>query len=251
MSHSQARAAGRGRRQHRATTRPAHRQDILVVAVLLIAANLRTALTSIGPLLETVRRDTGLSAGGAGFLVGALPLLTFAVVSPQGSALARRTGINRLLCGAMVLLAVGIVVRSLPVAALLRVGTILLSAAIAMGKVLLPGVVKERFPDRIGPMTGLYSATIGVVASVASGVAVPLAGSLAGGWHTALGLWAGVAILAVAVWLPQLAGPGPRLARTLRRGTSGGRQSGSIPGGPAWPGRSPRSSPCARGGSTR
>jgi cyanate permease len=93
------------------------------------------------------------------------------------------------------------------VTALLWVGTVLLAAGITVGNVLLPSVIKRDFPTRIGPMTGVYSATAGVVASVASGIAVPLADVLPGGWRTALGIWAGLALTAAAVWAPRLSRP--------------------------------------------
>lgn len=176
---------------------------LLVVGFLLIAANMRAALTSVGPLLETIRRDIGLTAGQAGF-IGTLPLLTFSAISPQVPRLARRFGIDLMLWLAMVLLVVGIVLRSLPVAGLLWVGTVLLGAAIAVANVLLPSMIKRDFPDHIGAVTGVYTAVIGVVASTAAGIAVPLAGVFPGGWRTALGCWAGFALVALAAWSPQL-----------------------------------------------
>jgi MFS transporter, CP family, cyanate transporter len=186
-----------------AKDRQAGRRILLIVGFLLIAANMRAALTSVGPLLETIRRDLGLTAGQAGF-IGTLPLLTFAAVSPQVPRLARRFGIDLMLWLAMAVLIAGIVLRSVPVAGLLWVGTVLLGAAIAVANVLLPSMIKRDFPGHISAVTGVYTAVIGVVASAAAGVAVPLAGVLPGGWRTALGCWAGFALVALAVWSPQL-----------------------------------------------
>jgi cyanate transporter len=181
----------------------AGRRVLLIAGFLLIAANLRTALTSVGPVLEDIRTELGLSAGIAGF-IGTLPLLTFAAVSPQVPRLARRVGVDQLLWAALGLLVVGIVARSLPVAGFLWVGTVLLGVAIAVGNVLLPSLIKRDFPDRVGAVTGLYTAVIGIVAAVAAGVSVPLAGALPGGWRTALGVWAGLVLVAIAVWTPRL-----------------------------------------------
>lgn len=179
------------------------RRVLLAVGFLLIAANLRAAITSVGPLLETIRRDLGLTAGEAGF-IGTLPLLTFAAVSPQVPRLARRFGVDQMLWAAMVGLVAGIVLRSVPVAGLLWAGTVLLGAAIAVGNVLLPSMIKRDFPDHVGAVTGVYTAVIGIVASTAAGIAVPLAGVLPGGWRASLGCWAGFALVAVALWAPQL-----------------------------------------------
>jgi cyanate transporter len=177
---------------------------LMIAGFLLLAANLRAAVTSVGPLLETVRADLGLTVGQAGFIT-TLPLLTFAAVSPQVPRLAGRLGTDRLLWLALATLATGIVLRSLPVTGLLWVGTVLLGAAIAVGNVLLPSLIKRDFPDHVGAVTGVYTAVIGIVAATAAGVAVPLAGALPGGWRTGLGCWAGWALIALAVWTPRLA----------------------------------------------
>lgn len=179
------------------------RRVLLIAGFLLIAANLRAALTAVGPLVETIRDDIGLTAGQAGFL-GTLPLLTFAAVSPQVSRLARRFGTDQLLWAALLVLACGIVLRSVPVTGLLWVGTVLLGAAISVGNVLLPSLIKRDFPDHVSAVTGVYTAVIGVVASAAAGVAVPLAGVLPGGWRASLGCWAGLVLVALALWTPQL-----------------------------------------------
>ncbi|WP_459708859.1 CynX/NimT family MFS transporter [Actinophytocola sp. KF-1] len=179
------------------------RRVLMIAGFLLLAANLRAALTSVGPVLETIRADIGLTAGEAGF-IGTLPLLTFAVVSPQVPRLARRLGTDRLLWLALALLAAGIVLRSLPVSGLLWVGTVLLGAAIAAGNVLMPSLIKRDFPDHVSAVTGVYTAVIGIVASTAAGVAVPMADALPGGWRTALGVWAGFVLIALAVWTPRL-----------------------------------------------
>lgn len=193
----------------------AARPVLMIAGFLLLAANLRAALTSVGPLLESIRADLGLTAGEAGF-IGTLPLLTFAAVSPQVPRLARRLGTDRLLWIALALLAAGIVLRSLPVTGLLWAGTVLLGAAIAAGNVLIPSLIKRDFPDRISAATGVYTAVIGIVASTAAGVAVPLAGVLPGGWRTALGVWAGFVLIALAVWTPRLSRrnqPPPEVSR--------------------------------------
>ncbi|CAM3557448.1 MFS transporter [Kibdelosporangium persicum] len=181
------------------------RRVLLIAGILLVAANLRGALTAVGPLMETIRRSEGLSAGQAG-LLSALPLLTFAVFSPQVPKVARRVGMERLTWYALLTLAAGIVLRSVPVTGLLWLGTVLLGMAIAVGNVLLPALLKRDFPDRVAPMTSLYSVTMGVVGALVSGLAVPLAGVLPGGWRMALGCLAGLALIGFAVWAPQALG---------------------------------------------
>jgi MFS transporter, CP family, cyanate transporter len=178
------------------------RRALLLAGLVLIAANLRAALTAVGPLAGQIRADTGISGGVAG-LVTTLPLLAFGVASPVVPRLARRLGVDRALLASLLLLAAGILVRSAgPVAALL-VATTLLGLAIAIANVLMPSLVKRDFPERAGLVTGLYSSIMGGLAALAIGLAVPLADRTGLGWRGSLASWSLLALLGAAVWLPQ------------------------------------------------
>ncbi|MFI5910624.1 MFS transporter [Dactylosporangium sp. NPDC051541] len=176
---------------------------LVLAGLLLVAGNLRAGITTVGPVLDELRTDLGLSSLTASALIS-LPLVAFAVVSPIAPGLARRTGIERALGAGLVVLAAGLVVRSLPGLALLWLGTALLGVAIAVLNVVLPALVKRDFPGRIGPVTGAYSVVQAVFAATAAGVAVPVAGLTAAGWRLPLGMWAGLALIAIAVLAPQL-----------------------------------------------
>ena len=181
----------------------APRSGLLLAGILLIAVNLRAAITSVGPVIEDIRSDLDIGGATASVLVS-LPLVAFAVVSPLAPALARRIGIERALGAALAVLAVATVLRSLPSTWALWTGTAGLGIAIAVINVLLPSLVKREYPDRIGQVTGLYSSVQGAAAALASGFAVPLAGTSQHGWRLARGVWAGLALVALAVFLPQL-----------------------------------------------
>jgi len=179
---------------------------LLVAGLLLLGASGRAPLTSVGPLVADIRADLGLSSAATGLLT-TLPLLAFAVFSLVAPRIAGRLGLERGLGLALAVLGTGIVVRCLP--HLLWAGTIAVGAAIACFNVLLPSVVKRDFPDRVAQLTGGYSATQSIVAAIASGTAVPLAGLL-GGWRPALAGWVLLVVVAGAVWLPQVrSGPVP------------------------------------------
>ena len=92
-------------------TRHAVRPGLVIAGCMLIAANLRPPLTSVGPLVGDIRADTGMSSAAAG-LVTTLPLLAFAGVSPWAARIARRIGIERALQAALVVLVAGELVRS-------------------------------------------------------------------------------------------------------------------------------------------
>ncbi|GAA2450515.1 CynX/NimT family MFS transporter [Agromyces soli] len=175
---------------------------LVLAGLLLVAANLRAGITTVGPVLGELQQDLGLASLEASVLTS-LPLVAFAIVSPIAPAVASRIGLERSLGIALAALAVGLVVRSLPGLPLLWLGTALLGVAIAVLNVVLPAVVKRDFPKRIGQVTGAYSAVQAAFAALAAGVAVPVAGASALGWRLPLGMWAGLALIALAVMLPQ------------------------------------------------
>jgi MFS transporter, CP family, cyanate transporter len=179
------------------------RSFLLILGIVLLAANLRPALTGVAPLIGQIRADTGISNGVAGLLT-TLPLLAFGLLSPIAPRVARRYGMERVLLASLLVLAAGILLRWAAAVAALFLGTVVLGAAIAVANVLLPSLVKREFPGHAGLMTSVYSTSLGISAALAAGVSVPLA-QLAGiGWRGALAVWALPVLLAGVAWLPQL-----------------------------------------------
>ncbi len=172
----------------------------MLLGVLALAVNLRAALAGYPPLLETVRGELGISAGVAG-LVQASAVLMMAVGSFAGSALGARFGQERALGASVGLVAVGSLIRGISVLAALVVGSLLIGLGIGLAGVLLTGVVKEHLAQRAGAATGGYVVAMLIGASLASGVAVPLAVGLSA-WSLSLAVLAVPAVLAVAVWAP-------------------------------------------------
>lgn len=179
---------------------------LLAAAMTLLAMNLRPAAAAVGPLIHRIRADTGLSGTGAG-LLAALPVLCFGGLAPLAPVLARRIGPRLALAGSLVLLVTGLLTRLIPGLGFLFVGTLLAGAAIAVGNVLLPVLVRRDFPGRTGLMTGLYTTALIGMAAVAAAVAVPVANALGGGWRPGLGIWAAPAAVALLVWLALLRRP--------------------------------------------
>lgn len=179
-------------------------QKILLVAgIVLIAVNLRPALAGVGPLIGFIRDTTGLSNTLLGLLT-TLPLLAFGVISMLTPLFTKRFGIEGTLAISLFMLTVGILLRVIPADIALFGGTLLLGIAIALGNVLLPSLVKRDFPNYSGIMTSVYSSMLGVGATLAAGVSVPLAREMGLGWRWSLGIWALLSLFALLVWLPQL-----------------------------------------------
>lgn len=188
------RRAGAGRSARRV-------RRLAVVALLMAAVNLRPAVTSLGPVLEEVRAGLGMSATAAGVLTS-LPAACFALVGSAAPRLARRYGTDGVVAAGMAVIAAGLALRVLvDGTALFMALSALALAGIAVANVLLPVVVKQRFADRVGMMTGLYSMALNLGASSAAAVTVPLARAFGGDWRAGLGAWAVLAAVAVPPWL--------------------------------------------------
>ena len=176
---------------------------LLIVGILFIAINLRPALASVGPLIEDIRAATGLSNALLGLLT-TLPLIAFGLISTLTPLFTRRFGIGGTLLGAMLLLTIGIGIRSIEWLPALFIGTLMSGIAIAFGNVLLPSLTKRNFDSNSGLITSLYSSVMAVGAALAAGISVPLAHDFELGWRGSLGVWAILSLIALLVWLPQL-----------------------------------------------
>ncbi|WP_308161995.1 MFS transporter [Bacillus sp. ISL-75] len=144
----------------------------LVSGIILVAFNLRPAITSLGPLVGMIQKDVGLAHWSTGLLMS-LPLLVFSIMSPIVPKFANRlTNEMTLLIGLFSLL-IGIGLRS---------------------------IAKDKFPQHFGLMTSVYSTSMGLFASLASGVSVPLADGMHLGWQGALIVWGIPVVLAILVW---------------------------------------------------
>lgn len=187
---------------------------ILLIAVILISINLRPAITAVGPLIHEIRLDTALPNFALGLLT-TLPVLAFGIFSVFTPLLTRKIGTEGTMAFALLLISGGIFLRVNPAILTLFGGTVMLGVGIALGNVLLPGIIKKQFPDRVGLLTGIYSAMIGVGATLASGISVPLSENLGLGWRWSLGSWGFLALIALIFWMPQMR---TNLPVTLRKG---------------------------------
>jgi CP family cyanate transporter-like MFS transporter len=167
--------------------------------MLLVALNVRTAVSSLSPIIPFIREDFELSTLAVSFL-GMLPPLGFALSGLIAPIITRRIGLEAALLTLLGTIALGSVIRAVSGEwSLLSVGTMLALIGMGMGNVLLPVVVRKYFPDRIGSMTGLYLVIVSIGAFSPPLIAVPVAE--AASWRVSLGQWAVVALIASIPWL--------------------------------------------------
>ncbi|MGO4532104.1 CynX/NimT family MFS transporter [Paenibacillus sp. 2TAF8] len=173
-----------------------------LAGIIVIAATMRSPITATGPVVDLIRSDTGIGHTMAGLLTS-LPLIAFAAVSPFAPRLAKRFGLETALLLAVIIVTGGITLRLLPSVLALYAGTAILGCGIALSNVLLPSLIKRDFPLRVGIVTGLYSVSMNMFASISSGLSVPVATTVPLGWRASLGMWSILSLLAVVLWLPR------------------------------------------------
>ncbi len=194
------------------------------LAVIAVAANLRPAVASVGPVLSDIRANLGLSAAGAAVLT-TVPVVCFGLVAGAGPWLARRVGMRRAIAVLAVAILGGLLLRVGPGITTLFAGTILAAAAIAAANVLLPSLIKADFGHRTGLLMGLYTTALTGSAAAAAGLTVPLGHLIGHGWRGSLGVWAVLAAVGLVLWLPRLRNA-PHHTRLQRPAASGMRSSG-------------------------
>jgi CP family cyanate transporter-like MFS transporter len=194
---------------------------VAVAALLLAAVNLRLAVTSVGPVLGEIQHGLGMSATVAGLLTS-LPVVCFATGGLTAPRLARRFGAGPVITAGLLVLTAGLAIRPfMPGTAAFIAVSVLALGGIAAVNVLLPVVVKERFPDQVGAMTGLYSVALNLGATVAAGATVPVTHVLGDDWRLGLAAWAVIAVLALPPWLAL--GPAPAAPAAERADVRVGR----------------------------
>jgi MFS transporter, CP family, cyanate transporter len=209
---------------------PARGGALLVAGILVLALNLRAAITSLPPVFPELQADLHISASSLA-LLAAVPVLCFGVFSGTAAPLSRRFGEERVLWAALLLLATGLLLRGISPTLLLFPGTVVAGAAIALMNVLLPSLVKRRMPERAGLLIGLYLLMLAGGAIVASVVAIPVFNAASGAAHggAVTGGSAAVRITLALFWAPQLRYRTlPEGAGAVRAARAAGRRQGVL-----------------------
>ena len=176
-------------------------RTLVTVAVLLLAINLRPVVNALGAVVPELRDATGLPASTTGLLLS-LPTLAFAVTGLLAPTLAARVGAHRTVVIALTALVLGQVMRAaVPGVPALFAGSLLALAGIAVANVLMPGLVRLHFPDRIPTITAAYTTLLTIGGAAAAGLTLPVQRSLGGDWRLGIGLWAATAAIALLPWL--------------------------------------------------
>ncbi|WP_307037948.1 CynX/NimT family MFS transporter [Arthrobacter sp. B3I4] len=170
-----------------------------MVAIGLIALNMRGPFVAVAPVVGSMRQDLGFSPVEIGFLTG-IPVLCFALAAPLASLAGRKLGPEFAIMLTLLGVVVGVVVRSAGGGGLVMLGTVILGVAITIGNIVVPLIIRRDFsPAKQGAAMGTYTAALNVGSFLTSMITAPLAELL--GWRPAIAASALFAVAAAAVWV--------------------------------------------------
>jgi CP family cyanate transporter-like MFS transporter len=172
---------------------------LVLTALVLVAGNLRIALSSVPAVVTDIEDATGWSGVAIGTLT-TIPVLcmgAFALLVPR---IARRIGRRQTVALALAFLVVALASRlAATVPGLLHASVFLAGVGIALAAGLVPSIVREQVPEAVGAATGLWTAAMMTGAALGGALTVPLAVWL-GSWQKALAFWAIPAGIALVFW---------------------------------------------------
>ncbi|WP_394187964.1 CynX/NimT family MFS transporter [Paenisporosarcina quisquiliarum] len=175
--------------------------SMLFAAIFLIALNLRPAVTSIGPLLDTIRNDLHLTNSEVSLLT-AIPVICMGLFAPLAvhwlNKFGQRKGISILIIiiGGMTLLRTWFYDYIS-----LLITAFIIGIAIAIIGPIISSLIKEKFPTRMASAIGIYSLGMGAGATLSAGLTGVIYVIVGERWEIALSIWSALALLAYVVWI--------------------------------------------------
>jgi CP family cyanate transporter-like MFS transporter len=173
-----------------------------LLAIAVSALNLRSAVTSLSPLLRRIGDQFGFGTGTIG-VFGMLAPACFALFGALTPGLIRRVGLERTAVLALLITAAGVTARgsSGGVGPLIVLSVVAL-AGMGMAGVVIPPLVREYFSDRIALVSTVYLIALHLGALVPPLLIVPLADAI--GWRRGIASWAVIAVAAALLWMATL-----------------------------------------------
>ncbi|HEL2509965.1 TPA: MFS transporter [Streptococcus suis] len=172
----------------------------IIAGIVMLGVVMRAPFTALPAILIDVAAGLRVEVSSLGILTS-IPLIMFALCSSLAPRLAAKFGMEKLMALVLLVMVLGSGMRVLNLPAL-YIGTMLVGATIAFINVLLPSLVAANFPKKIGLYTTIYITLMGVAATVASMIAVPIVSSSS--WEFFILLITGLVFMAFLIWLPNV-----------------------------------------------
>ncbi|QWG99627.1 MFS transporter [Bacillus mycoides] len=178
------------------------RTYLYILALFFVSINLRIGITSISPLLETIRQDLNISNFSVSFLT-AIPVFCMGTFALLTGKVIRKYGAEKSIMACLILIGFATCMRAFTSSiSTLFASSLFIGIGIALAGPLLSGFIKEKFPTKIGLMIGIYSVGMGTGASLSAGLTIPLQHVLKDDWNMALAFWGVLTIIAIIFWYP-------------------------------------------------
>ncbi|EJR57137.1 hypothetical protein IIM_00246 [Bacillus cereus VD107] len=178
------------------------RTYLYVLALFFVSINLRVGITSVSPLLETIRQDLNISNFSVSFLT-AIPVFCMGAFALLTGKVIKKYGAEKAIMACLILIGFATCMRAFTSSLFtLFTSSLFIGIGIALAGPLLSGFIKEKFPTKIGLMIGIYSVGMGTGASLSAGLTIPLQHVLKGSWNMALAFWGVLTIVAIIFWYP-------------------------------------------------
>ncbi|PEI64255.1 MFS transporter [Bacillus wiedmannii] len=178
------------------------RTYLYILALFFVSINLRIGITSVSPVLETIRQDLHISNFSVSFLT-AIPVFCMGTFALLTGKVIKKYGAEKAIMACLILIGFATCMRAFTFSiSTLFASSLFIGIGIALAGPLLSGFIKEKFPTKIGLMIGIYSVGMGTGASLSAGLTIPLQHVLKGSWNMALAFWGVLTIIAIIFWYP-------------------------------------------------
>ena len=176
---------------------------LIILGVIFLSLILRTPITSVGAILGPLKSILDINNTVAGFIT-TIPLIAFAIFSPMVAKISNKVGLEKTLLLAAIIISIGLGLRFYINTYVFFITTFIIGVGITIGNVLLPGLVKKYYPEKLGLMTGFYAVIMNIGAAVAAGISYPILSSNIGGEKFSTGLavniWIIIAVINIFVY---------------------------------------------------
>lgn len=173
----------------------------IILAIFLVSINLRPAVTSVGPILSTISDALKVSSTQMSLLTS-IPVFCMGLFAPLAVPVQKKFGYKWSIALLVALIGISTATRiSLSSYAALIITSFVAGFAIAIISPMINAYIKEKFPNKLEPVIGVYSFAIGFGATISAGFTGIIYEQFEGNWSMALGVWGILAIIAMFSWL--------------------------------------------------
>lgn len=177
---------------------PLRALNLWLIFVILIGLNLRPFLTASGTVAAQISTSLGIPLGSMAWLTF-IPMMIMGIGAFFAPLLRRWISTRQLTLWGCIVLLLGCALRlNVSTMNTLMLTAVLCGIGVAVLQTLLPGIIKQRFPAHVAPVTGVYSACL-MGGGALGAQFTPLLTDWTQSWNWGLGFWAVPVLLALAI----------------------------------------------------